>query len=95
MRQQLTPVPTDCARPMLPPHCSLRMYNNLVERCFKDCVDTFRRKDLDATEEKVCRRGPAGVAGWAVERGRVRGGGWGLVVPCVETGHGSASRNCR
>ncbi|KAI3880431.1 hypothetical protein MKW92_044241 [Papaver armeniacum] len=23
---------------------SLRMYNSLVERCFVDCVDTFRRK---------------------------------------------------
>lgn len=29
------------------------MYNSLVERCFKDCVESFRRKDLDATEEKV------------------------------------------
>ncbi|MCL7045450.1 hypothetical protein MKW94_015735 [Papaver nudicaule] len=25
---------------------SLRMYNSLVERCFVDCVDTFRRKSL-------------------------------------------------
>ena len=33
--------------------CSLRMYNSLVERCFTDCVDSFRRKDLDSTEEKV------------------------------------------
>ena len=32
---------------------SLRMYNSLVERCFKDCVESFRRKDLDAAEEKV------------------------------------------
>ena len=32
---------------------SLRMYNGLVERCFKDCVESFRRKDLDSTEEKV------------------------------------------
>lgn len=31
---------------------SLRMYNSLVERCFKDCVDSFRRKDLDSGEEK-------------------------------------------
>ena len=29
------------------------MYNNLVERCFRECVDSFRRKDLDSTEEKV------------------------------------------
>lgn len=32
---------------------SLRMYNSLVERCFKDCVDSFRRKDMEPTEEKV------------------------------------------
>jgi Tim10/DDP family zinc finger len=32
---------------------SLRMYNSLVERCFKECVDSFRKKDLDNTEEKV------------------------------------------
>ena len=29
------------------------MYNNVVERCFQDCVDSFRRKDLDNTEERV------------------------------------------
>jgi len=33
--------------------CSLRMYNSLVERCFTECVDSFRRKDLDSAEEKV------------------------------------------
>jgi Tim10/DDP family zinc finger len=33
--------------------CSLRMYNSLVEKCFKDCVDSFRRKDLESSEEKV------------------------------------------
>ena len=33
--------------------CSLRMYNSLVQKCFTDCVDSFRRKDLDSTEEKV------------------------------------------
>lgn len=32
---------------------SLRMYNNVVERCFRDCVDSFRRKDLDNSEERV------------------------------------------
>ncbi len=32
---------------------SLKMYNGLVERCFKDCVDSFRRKDLEGSEEKV------------------------------------------
>ncbi|CAN6356613.1 unnamed protein product, partial [Urochloa humidicola] len=35
---------------------SLRMYNNLVERCFTDCVDTFRRKTLDKQEESCVRR---------------------------------------
>lgn len=29
------------------------MYNSLVERCFKDCVDSFRRKDMEPAEEKV------------------------------------------
>ena len=33
--------------------CSLRMYNNVVERCFRDCVDSFRRKDLESSEERV------------------------------------------
>jgi Tim10/DDP family zinc finger len=32
---------------------SLRMYNGLVERCFTTCVDTFRRKTLEKTEEQV------------------------------------------
>ncbi|KAK9800210.1 hypothetical protein WJX73_009657 [Symbiochloris irregularis] len=35
---------------------SLRMYNNLVERCFKDCVESFRRKELDSTEEKCVQK---------------------------------------
>ncbi|KAG0521332.1 hypothetical protein BDA96_08G151200 [Sorghum bicolor] len=35
---------------------SLRMYNSLVERCFTDCVDTFRRKTLDKQEESCVRR---------------------------------------
>ena len=30
------------------------MYNGLVERCFRDCVESFRRKDLESSEEKVC-----------------------------------------
>lgn len=37
-------------------YCSLRMYNSLVERCFTDCVDTFRRKTLDKQEETCVRR---------------------------------------
>ncbi|PWA35795.1 import inner membrane translocase subunit Tim9 [Artemisia annua] len=35
---------------------SLRMYNNLVERCFTDCVDSFRRKTLDKQEESCVKR---------------------------------------
>ena len=31
---------------------SLRMYNSLVEKCFKECVQGFRSKDLDTTEER-------------------------------------------
>ena len=42
------------------------MYNSLVERCFKDCVDSFRRKDLDATEEKVSSRAGNGWEGCSV-----------------------------
>ena len=30
---------------------SLRLYNSLVERCFRDCVESFRRKTLDRAEE--------------------------------------------
>jgi len=32
---------------------SLKLYNNLVERCFKDCVQDFRSKNLAKDEEKV------------------------------------------
>ncbi|XP_010266687.1 PREDICTED: mitochondrial import inner membrane translocase subunit Tim9 isoform X1 [Nelumbo nucifera] len=35
---------------------SLRMYNSLVERCFTDCVENFRRKSLDKQEETCVRR---------------------------------------
>lgn len=35
---------------------SLRLYNSLVERCFRDCVDNFRRKTLDKTEETCVKR---------------------------------------
>ncbi|XP_020259434.1 mitochondrial import inner membrane translocase subunit Tim9-like [Asparagus officinalis] len=34
----------------------LRMYNTLVERCFTDCVDYFKRKSLDKQEETCVRR---------------------------------------
>ncbi|GLJ24666.1 hypothetical protein SUGI_0471680 [Cryptomeria japonica] len=35
---------------------SLRMYNSLVERCFNNCVDSFRRKTLDKQEETCVQR---------------------------------------
>lgn len=35
---------------------SLRLYNGLVERCFKDCVDNFRSKSLDAAEDKCVQQ---------------------------------------
>ncbi|KAF7823631.1 mitochondrial import inner membrane translocase subunit Tim9 [Senna tora] len=35
---------------------SLRMYNSLVERCFNDCVDTFKHKSLQNQEESCVRR---------------------------------------
>jgi import inner membrane translocase subunit TIM9 len=31
------------------------MYNGLVERCFTTCVDSFRRKTLEKTEEQARR----------------------------------------
>ncbi len=31
---------------------SLRMYNNLVEKCFSTCVQSIRRKTLDKDEER-------------------------------------------
>lgn len=31
---------------------TLRMFNNLVERCFAECVHNFRAKALTATEDK-------------------------------------------
>lgn len=36
-----------------PPCYSLKMYNNLVERCFKECVEDMRSKALTPGEEKV------------------------------------------
>ncbi|KAE8077456.1 hypothetical protein FH972_016018 [Carpinus fangiana] len=33
-----------------------RMYNSLVERCFNDCVDTFKHKSLQKQEETCVRR---------------------------------------
>ncbi|CAJ1949282.1 unnamed protein product [Sphenostylis stenocarpa] len=35
---------------------SLRMYNSLVENCFKECVNTFYRKSLTKQEETCVYR---------------------------------------
>ena len=35
---------------------SLRMYNELVERCFGECVDTFRTRTLDGKEDACIRK---------------------------------------
>ncbi|CDF38807.1 unnamed protein product [Chondrus crispus] len=35
---------------------SLRMYNELVERCFGHCVETFRSRKLDGKEEACIRK---------------------------------------
>ncbi|KAI4368837.1 hypothetical protein MLD38_011591 [Melastoma candidum] len=35
---------------------SLRMYNSLVERCFSDCVDSFKHKNLQKQEETCVQR---------------------------------------
>lgn len=32
---------------------SLRMYNELVERCFGECVDSFRSRKLDSKEVSI------------------------------------------
>lgn len=33
--------------------CSLTLYNNVVAKCFEECVSEFRRRELDVGEEKV------------------------------------------
>lgn len=35
---------------------SLRMYNELVERCFGECVDTFRGRKLDGKEDACMQK---------------------------------------
>eukprot|EP00798_Chlamydomonas_sp_ICE-L_P028252 gene28252-31357_t len=35
---------------------SLKMYNNLVERCFKECTEDMRSKVLSGSEEKCTTR---------------------------------------
>lgn len=47
---------------------SLRLYNALVERCFKDCVDDFRSKNLAKDEEKVTRRAECRQAGSCMQQ---------------------------
>jgi len=39
----------------------MRLYNNLVQRCFNDCVDDFRSKHLTDGEEKVRGRRQSGA----------------------------------
>lgn len=58
------PPHTRAAPPPLPPACvySMRLYNNLVQRCFNDCVDDFRSKHLTTGEEKA-RGGEGGGEG--------------------------------
>lgn len=34
----------------------MRLYNNLVQRCFGDCVDDFRSKHLTGGEESCVTR---------------------------------------
>ncbi len=36
--------------------CSLKMYNNLVERCFRECTEDMRSKTLSSKEEQVRAR---------------------------------------
>ena len=44
--------------------CSLKMYNNLVERCFRECAEDMRSKTLSAKEEQVgCKQGMLGRGG--------------------------------
>jgi len=35
---------------------SMSTYNNLVERCFNECVTNFRSKSLDSTETSCTQR---------------------------------------
>lgn len=38
------------------------MMNRLAEKCFSDCVDAFRSKEMTGAEEKV-RQGSSTLAG--------------------------------
>mmetsp|Transcript_112497 Transcript_112497/g.195203 ORF Transcript_112497/g.195203 Transcript_112497/m.195203 type:complete len:95 (+) Transcript_112497:122-406(+) len=35
---------------------SMNFYNNLVERCFNECITSFRTKALDNQEEQCVKR---------------------------------------
>merc|ERR1719499_2131223 len=35
---------------------SMNTYNNLVERCFNECVTSFRTKALEGSEEQCVKR---------------------------------------
>jgi len=35
---------------------SMNTYNNLVERCFNECVTSFRTKALEPSEEQCMKR---------------------------------------
>lgn len=48
---------------------SLRMYNELVERCFGECVDSFRARTLDGKEEACVRKCSAKFIAFASRAG--------------------------
>jgi mitochondrial import inner membrane translocase subunit TIM9 len=48
---------------------SLRMYNDLVERCFGECVDSFRARTLDGKEEACVRKCSAKFVAFAARCG--------------------------
>lgn len=43
--------------------CSLRMYNSLVERCFSDCVNSFRRGRALTSKRRVS--GVVPISSWS------------------------------
>lgn len=68
------------------PSCarSLKMYNNLVERCFRECVEDMRSKTLSSKEEQVC----VGMHGaralplaWCICMRRAASNPWGELQP--------------
>jgi hypothetical protein len=61
----------------------MRLYNNLVQRCFNDCVDDFRSKHLSSGEEKVrvCRAARRARAALAQDVSSSSGRGWSSQQP--------------